>query len=34
MDGSTAGPKIAMGSAIFGVPAAAVVLFIVLSAEA
>lgn len=33
MDGSTAGPKIAMGSAIFGVPAAAV-LFIVLSAEA
>jgi hypothetical protein len=34
MDGSTAGPKIAMGSAIFGVPAAAVVLFIVLSTEA
>lgn len=34
MDGSTAGPKIAMGSAIFGVPAAAVVLFIVLNAEA
>jgi hypothetical protein len=34
MDGSTAGPKIAMGSAIFGVPVAAVVLFIVLSAEA
>jgi hypothetical protein len=34
MDGSTAGPKIAMGSAIFGVPSAAAVLFIVLSAEA
>jgi len=33
MDGSTAGPKIAMGSAVFGVPVAAMVLFMLLSAE-
>jgi len=33
MDGSTAGSKIAMGSAVIGTPAAATVLFMLLSAE-